>query len=68
MRRWVPFGLYVLVFVVPVFLMAGWVLLVTSQPAEVRLFGSAVLLLTGLWILWRVWTTLGRPRNPPSSN
>jgi len=68
MKRLVPFGLFALAFALPGFLLAGWLLLIAPQPIWVKLFGGAVLTSAGLWNLWRGWNSLGRPRQPPSSN
>lgn len=68
MKRWVPFGLFVLVFSIPAFLLAGWLLLFAPQPVWVKLLGSAAITLAGLWNLWRGWKRLGHPRDPPESN
>ena len=66
-RRLLPFGLYVVAFALPLFVLAGWLLLVAPQSVETKVLGSAVLTLGGLWNLWRAWNKLGRPQDPPSS-
>lgn len=65
MKDFLPFGLFILVFAVPLFLVAGWLLLVAPQPLWVKLFASAVTALGGLWNAWRGWNRL-RPRRNPS--
>lgn len=45
MKWLVPFGLFALVFVLPAFLLASWLLLVAPQPIWVKLFAGAVLAL-----------------------
>jgi membrane protein YdbS with pleckstrin-like domain len=66
-RMWIPLGASALAVVVP-FILAVWLLFVTRQPIEVRLFGAFFLALAGLWNLWRAWTTYRRIRKPPPSN
>jgi len=45
---------HVLIFTCVPFAAAAWVLLVSSQPAAIKLFAATVVAFAGLWNLWRV--------------
>jgi len=65
MARFIPFVLHALVFGLPAFFLAGWILFLTSQPIWVKLIACPLLIAVGIWNTARAWDALVRRREPP---